>query len=108
MDRKLVYGNCNDVIKDGCPIEYVLKTFGGKWKGIIIDTLSRSSRYYNNLHRDISGISRKVLTEQLSELEKQDIIFRHETDDYPKRVLYSLTDKGYEIYSLICKINDLL
>lgn len=56
----LNYGKCNDIIKNGCPIELVLRVLGGKWKGIIIDALQHSPSYYNQLHRDIEGISGSV------------------------------------------------
>lgn len=104
----LNYGKCNDIIKNGCPIELVLRVLGGKWKGIIIDALQYSPSYYNQLHRDIEGISRKVLTEQLFDLENYGIVSRSEINHRPKKVLYQLTEKGQEVYFLVGKINDIL
>ena len=99
------YGTCNYVIQRGCPIEQTLRMLGGKWKGIIISTLNDEAHYYNALHRDISGISRKILTEQLNELIDLQIVKREETTDYPKKVCYSLTERGKSIYPLIKELS---
>ncbi|MBF7016000.1 winged helix-turn-helix transcriptional regulator [Staphylococcus durrellii] len=104
----MIYGNCNEVIERGCPVERVLNSLGGKWKGIILSALYEKPNYYNALHREISGISRKMLTEQLSDLIKLQVVSRDETTDYPKKVRYSLTQRGRALYPLIQNISQLL
>lgn len=94
----LNYGDCNKVIREGCPIEYVLSVLGRKWNGIIINYLYDTPSFYNELHRSISGISRKILTNQLKELQAEDIVSRTETNDNPKKVQYALTLKGEQLY----------
>ncbi|MCM3283319.1 helix-turn-helix transcriptional regulator [Staphylococcus capitis] len=97
----LNYGNCNKVIRDGCPIEYVLSVLGKKWNGVIINYLFEAPSFYNELHRSISGISRKILTNQLRELQAENIVSRIETNDNPKKVQYALTLKGEQLYYLL-------
>ncbi|MGX0911448.1 winged helix-turn-helix transcriptional regulator [Staphylococcus caprae] len=94
----LNYGNCSEVIRDGCPIEYVLSILGRKWNGIIINHLFKTPSFYNELHRSISGISKKILTNQLKELQAENIVSRIETNDNPKKVQYALTQKGQQLY----------
>lgn len=101
MQTAIKYGDCNAVIQRGCPIETVLRALGGKWKGIIISALYHEPHFYNALHRDISGISRKTLTEQLNDLISLQIVQREEMDDYQKRVRYALTPRGKSIYPMI-------
>lgn len=95
------YGDCNAVIQHGCPFETVLRALGGKWKGIIISTLYHEPHFYNALHRDIPGISRKILTEQLNDLISLQIVHREELDDYQQKVRYSLTPKGKLLFPII-------
>ena len=59
------------------PIEYVLSVLGKKWNGVIINYLFEA-KFYNELHRSISGISRKILTNQLRELQAENIVSRIE------------------------------
>lgn len=98
MQTATEYGDCNAVIQRGCPIETILRALGGKWKGIIISALYHQSHFYNALHRDIPGISRKTLTEQLNDLIMLQIVKREEMDDYHKKVRYSLTPISHPPY----------
>ncbi|NWK84781.1 helix-turn-helix transcriptional regulator [Staphylococcus sp. GSSP0090] len=108
LKNGMVYGNCNLIIQRGCPIEQTLMSLGGKWKGIIITTLYNEAYFYNALHREISGISRKILTEQLNDLVDLQIVKREETNDYTKKVRYSLTQRGKSIYPLINELAQVL
>ena len=101
MYSTIRYDNCNAVIQRGCPIESILRALGSKWKGIIISALYYQPHFYNALHRDIPGISRKILTEQLNDLISLQIVQREEMDDYQNKVLYTLTTKGKAIYPMI-------
>ncbi|SDN06108.1 transcriptional regulator, HxlR family [Fictibacillus solisalsi] len=88
------YGPCTVTIKHGCPIELAMHIMGGKWKGIILSLLSKSPMYYNAIRREIPGITQRILTLQLRDMEKDGLVAREETNDSPKRVLYYLTDLG--------------
>ena len=77
-----------------CPVTATLSVIGGRWKPIIIYTLSNGSKRFGQLAAFIPGISRKVLTDQLKELERDGLVLREEFKETPPRVEYSLTRKG--------------
>lgn len=108
MQTAIKYGNCNEVIQRGCPFEVVLRALGGKWKGIIISTLYHEAHFYNALHRDIVGISRKTLTEQLNDLVSLHIVQREELHDAQNKVKYSLTPKGKAIFPIIQELTNII
>ncbi len=80
--------------KTKCPITATIDLIGGKWKTIILYTLSSSTKRFGELAVRIPDISRKVLTEQLKELEIDGLIQRVYYKEIPPRVEYSLTDLG--------------
>lgn len=77
-----------------CPITAMLELIGGKWKPVILYNLTFGTRRFGEIAVRISGISRKVLTEQLKELEKDGLIVRKHYKEIPPRVEYALTDLG--------------
>lgn len=95
------YGDCSKEVIRACPIEMALQIVGGKWKGIIIDLLSEKSIRFNELKRLIPGISQRILTLQLRELEADGIVERKVYDTVPPRVEYFLTEQGNELSSII-------
>ena len=78
----------------GCPVEATLSVVGGKWKAIILWRLVSGTKRFNELQRSISHITRKMLTEQLRELERDDLIIRTVYQQVPPKVEYSLSDYG--------------
>lgn len=87
---------CND--GGGCPIKNALDIIGGKWKPYIIRVIliSESIRY-NELKRQIEGITDMMLAKSLRELENDGIVIRTQFNEIPPRVEYSLTEKGCEL-----------
>ena len=81
-----------------CPIEITFKIIGKRWTILIIRELLRGNTQFNRFIENIKGITPKVLTERLRELEQQGIIKRKIISEYPIRIEYSLTDagKGFE------------
>ncbi len=77
-----------------CPITAMFELIGGKWKPIILYNLTFGIRRFGEIAVRIPGISRKVLTEQLKELETDGLILRKQYKEIPPRVEYSLTDLG--------------
>ena len=84
-----------------CPVEYTASLIANKWKIIILRELLGGTRRYNELTRNVVGISSKVLTENLRELEKDGILSRKVYPEVPPKVEYSLTKKGNDLKNVI-------
>ena len=90
-----------------CPIEYTLNTIGGKWKLLILYNLMISEvRRYGELKRNITGITHKMLSFQLKELENYGLINRKEYHQIPPKVEYSLSDKGVTLLPILGMMHD--
>jgi DNA-binding HxlR family transcriptional regulator len=79
-----------------CPIETTFKIIGKKWAILIIREMFRGTTQFNRFLENIDGITPKVLTERLRELEKLGIVRRRIVSGYPIRVEYEMTDLGKE------------
>ena len=77
-----------------CPIETTFRIIGKKWTVLIIREILRGHKQFNRFMGNIVGITPKVLTERLRELERLGIIKREIISGYPIRVEYSLTEIG--------------
>ena len=77
-----------------CPFTRAIGTIGNKWKPIIIDVIGTRATRFGQLAAIIPIISRKVLTEQLKELEGDGLVDRVAYSELPPRVEYKLTEKG--------------
>ncbi len=84
-----------------CPVEYTASMIANKWKILILRDLLTGTKRYNELTRSVVGISAKVLTENLRELESDGIISRKVYPVVPPKVEYSLTKKGNELKPII-------
>jgi DNA-binding HxlR family transcriptional regulator len=95
------------VTKNGqsnCPIETTLGVIGGKWKPLILWHLKGGVRRFGELQRSIPGVTRKVLSQQLRELERDDIIARKVYGQVPPKVEYSLTKYGQTLRPLLIEL----
>jgi DNA-binding HxlR family transcriptional regulator len=77
-----------------CPAEITLKAISGRWKILILRELFFGVRRFRELQRSLVGITQKILTEQLRELEADGIIHREIYPQIPPKVEYSLTELG--------------
>lgn len=84
-----------------CPVEYTATLIGNKWKIIILRDLLTGTKRYSELTRSVVGISAKVLTENLKDLERAGIISRTVYPVVPPKVEYSLTKKGEDLRNVI-------
>jgi DNA-binding HxlR family transcriptional regulator len=85
-----------------CPIEYTLDAIGGKWKLLILYYLMIGKvKRYGELKRSITGITHKMLSFQLKELETHGIIHREEYHQIPPKVEYSLSEKGVTLLPIL-------
>src|SRR5215213_6889143 len=85
----------------GCPLTAALAAVGGKWKLIIVYWLAESPKHFAALRRAMSGISQKVLTQQLRELVGDGLVQRQPKGAIPSPVEYSLTDYGRSVLPLV-------
>lgn len=90
-----------------CPVEATLAVIGGKWKAVILFHLSHTGTHrFAELRRKTNGVSERVLTQQLRELERDGVVSRTVYPTVPPKVEYSLTAYGETlrpICELMCK-----
>jgi DNA-binding HxlR family transcriptional regulator len=84
-----------------CAVDYAFQRIGGKHKGRIIYHLRDGVRRYGELRRSMTGITPKMLTQVLRELEEDGLVTRHVYLEVPPRVEYNLTDTGRELLPFI-------
>lgn len=84
-----------------CPVEYTATLIGNKWKIIILRDLLKGTKRYSELTKSVVGISAKVLTENLRDLEDCGIVKRTVYPVVPPKVEYSLTEKGKDLENVI-------
>lgn len=77
-----------------CPVATAVSLVGGKWKLLIIRNLRVRPWRFNELQRDLEGISQKVLTDSLRQMMDDGLVYRHDYQEMPPRVDYSLTELG--------------
>lgn len=81
------------------------KIFEKKWVILIIKTLLQKDKNFSSIKREISGISDKVLSQRLMEMEKADILKRYVYTGIPVRVEYGLTMKGRDLRKVIYELS---
>lgn len=84
-----------------CPVEVTLQLIGNKWKVLILRDLFEGTKRFSQLKTSLGNISQKVLTENLRELEKNQIINRKVYSKIPPKVEYSLTHLGKTLKPII-------
>ena len=77
-----------------CPVETALALMGDKWKVLIIRDLLTGTKRFGELKKSLSGISQKVLTQNLRAMEANGLVLRKVYAEVPPRVEYSLTEIG--------------
>lgn len=77
-----------------CPVQLTLDVVGGKWKPMILWLLRGGKRRFNDLQASIPGISHKVLTAHLRELQRDGVVSRTVVGEPRIRVDYGLTEFG--------------
>lgn len=80
-----------------CDLTYAVCKIGGRWKLLILDKLKTEKLRFSELRKSISGITERMLTLQLRELEKEGLVKRTVYAQVPPRVDYELTDIAREL-----------
>ena len=91
----------NNSGKPFCAVDYAFQRIGGKYKGRILWVLREHTLRYGELKRAVVGITPKMLTQTLKELEADGLISRAVFHEVPPRVEYTLTDTGHELIPFI-------
>ncbi|MDR2235238.1 MAG: helix-turn-helix transcriptional regulator [Chryseobacterium sp.] len=91
----------NELMQYSCPLGKAMAALGSKWKPIIVLVIKDRKLRFGELAVRINVISRKVLTDQLREMEADGLIIREEFKELPPRVEYSLTEKGLALLPIL-------
>jgi DNA-binding HxlR family transcriptional regulator len=87
-----------------CAVDYAFQRIGGKYKGRILWVLREGVLRYGELNRAVVGITPKMLTQTLKELEADELIGRKVYLEVPPKVEYSLTETGKELIPFISQM----
>jgi DNA-binding HxlR family transcriptional regulator len=80
-----------------CPVETTLTLISDKWKVLILRDLLSGTKRFGELKKSIGGVSQKVLTTQLRQMEDSGLLNRTVYPEVPPRVEYTLTELGYSL-----------
>lgn len=84
-----------------CPVETTLMLIGDKWKVLILRDLLTGTKRFGELKKSIGGVSQKVLTAQLRDMEENGLVNRKVYAEVPPRVEYSLTELGQSLKPIL-------
>ncbi|RBL90979.1 transcriptional regulator [Chitinophaga flava] len=88
-----------------CGLSIAMEVVGSKWKFCILDEISKGATRPRDLVKEINGISKRVLQNQLKELEMHDLLGKIVYSEVPLRVEYYLTPAGETLMPLIAAVN---
>lgn len=89
-----------------CPLGKAMSALGSKWKPIIVLVIKDRILRFGEIVARISVISRKVLTDQLREMEEDNLVTRQEFKELPPRVEYRLTEKGLALLPILSLLEE--
>lgn len=84
-----------------CPVETTLSLISDKWTVIILRDLLTGTKRFNELMRSVTGITQKVLTSHLRNMESNGLLIRKVYAEVPPRVEYTLTETGYSLKPIL-------
>ncbi|NEB39133.1 helix-turn-helix domain-containing protein [Streptomyces sp. SID14515] len=87
-----------------CGLDAAIDVMGGKWKGLILFWLDEGPLRFGELRRTVTGISERMLTLQLRELEASGLVHREVHHQVPPKVEYSLTEFGHSLIEVLAPL----
>ena len=110
MDKQSMSDNTNLLVAeivpdDDCAVRDVLDRIGDKWSVLVVLCLSDGTHRFSALRRRITGISQRMLTETLRQLERDGLVLRTVYPDVPVRVEYQLTAMGQTLIEPIIALS---
>lgn len=89
-----------------CPVETTLTLISDKWKVLILRDLLSGTKRFGELKKSLDGVSQKVLTTQLRQMEISGLLVRTVYPEVPPRVEYTLTELGYSLKPILDAMSD--
>lgn len=89
-----------DDVAEECTVEAALEVIGGKWKLVILRHLLEGTKRFGELDKALTGITPRMLTRQLRELEADGLVLRTVYPQVPPKVEYSVTDIGASLRTI--------
>jgi DNA-binding HxlR family transcriptional regulator len=96
----------HNVMESSCRSREVLDLIADKWTVMIIHALSCETKRFNELQRQVEGISQKVLTQSLRRMERDGLLLRTVYPVVPPKVEYSLTDLGKSLVDILKAVTE--
>ena len=93
-------------LSDNCPVSATLELIGGKYKALILWHLSEKKLRFSELKNRVLGATPKMLTQQLRDLETNNLIHREVFAVIPPKVEYSLTETGRSLLPILVAMRD--
>ena len=93
------------VYAEACPSRAILELIADKWTLLILPALKRGPMRNGDLMRLIGGVSQKMLTQTLRELERNGLVVRRDFQEVPPRVEYALTELGQSLADTVRKLD---
>lgn len=91
-----------DVLAPFCPAyTQAIEIIGRRWTGAIVRAMLAGATRFSEILAAVPGLSDRLLSERLKELEAEGIVQRHVTPSTPVRIEYSLTDKGHDLAAVV-------
>lgn len=95
-----------DMYASACPTRQILDRIGDKWTALVIGLLEDGPKRFSELQRSVGGISQKMLTQTLRNLERDGLVSRTVYPEVPLRVEYTLTPLGETLCTPLTAIRD--
>ena len=95
---EMKHENCQDIIR---PVRDALDVLNGKWNLAIIGSLSFGTKRFGQIAKEVNGITDKVLSKELKDLEANQLVKRDVYDTFPPTVEYSITAHGKSLEKVI-------
>lgn len=93
--------DAKDTERPSCAVETTIQAIGGRWKVLILRELFQGTKRFGQLHRALRGVTQKMLTQQLREMEADGLINRKVYPEVPPKVEYSLTPLGESLKPIL-------
>ncbi|MCR4695060.1 MAG: helix-turn-helix transcriptional regulator [Pseudobutyrivibrio sp.] len=99
--------DCQNIAGEGCGLKKIIDIIGGKWKILILCYIhAKEIGRFNEMKREIFGITNTMLSASLKEMEDDGLILRTQYNEMPVRVEYELTDKAKTMIPILLELKD--